>query len=921
MTSPQNQQPSTVNRLKAYYRTNPWKGRFVLLIFSIAILFSIARLVLTPTIIHFTTSWLKDQGINATIEDIKINILSGSVSLINAEGYKDNQPLFNIGLIDIHWRWSPLSDKAVVVTKVALDNLKVNIDQYSDEMVIGGLVIPMNAGSDQAPEPEGETDEDVKPWSASLGKVVFTNLNVCYLQSPHTHATASKETNFVDYCVDLKEMTWGGTISYGTDPELINTDDIAISTTGDFKLDGLIVTNNKLNKYLLNASSNTLSNVSISGLNNIHIDKLTMNDLSALQRDDENHKDAVRFKQLSVNDISFSNLNSLTIDSVSLDNSGLFIVKLDETDWEYAKWIPETTESIDKTDGPGDKPVEQSKDTPQNKEDTEFNFAINNVQVSNSDFCYLEKSNKLYYCFTQKNLDWQGSTKVTTGASDLKLSVNGTLIAINTKIRNHEIKRDLVDIEKISLSKLDVASIDTVKFDSFTIDNLLALQRGDKVDDSTGAFSNLAINTVAYTGDTVTIDKIKLDSLSSHVSKNKDGSWEFDKWIVSDESKSGKASKVKAANDQTDKSENDKNKASKKPPATKDKSLTISINSIDIKTKKEILYIDNSTEPTMKIGLNELDFNIHDLNAKQPNTDSPFKLSAKTIRHSTIDLAGTVRPYAEKLSLDAKGKLKGFDLRAATPAAEQAIGHIIQSGQLDADLTLLAKDGILDSKIALSLYHFNIKAKSKKDAEKLDKKFGMPLNQTLTLLRDKDGSIHMDIPITGDVDSPDFDPMDAIIKATSKAATFTLITFYTPYGLAYYGGSAVFDLATALDFKPIIFKPGSAEMPDDSEEQLDTMAKLLTEKPQVHLSLCGVTNNQDIYALYPKLKDKSAKDDEKIKLNDEQNAALRKLAQDRQTNSKGYLIKHSKIEHDRLILCEPEHRSDKDAIAGVEINI
>ena len=209
---------------------------------------------------------------------------------------------------------------------------------------------------------------------------------------------------------------------------------------------------------------------------------------------------------------------------------------------------------------------------------------------------------------------------------------------------------------------------------------------------------------------------------------------------------------------------------------------------------------------------------------------------------------------------------------------------------------------------------------SKKDAEKLDNKFGMPLNQTLVLLRDKDDSIHLDIPITGDVNNPEFNPMDAIIKATSKAATVTLITFYTPYGLIYAGGNVLFDVATALNFDPIPFEPGSHELTAQGKEQLSGLTKLLTEKPQVRLSMCGVTNSKDLYALFSNVK-KPKDDSVEIKLSDEQYNRLDELAHQRQENAKNYLINESGIGHERLILCEPEHRMEEDAVAGVEINI
>ena len=204
----------------------------------------------------------------------------------------------------------------------------------------------------------------------------------------------------------------------------------------------------------------------------------------------------------------------------------------------------------------------------------------------------------------------------------------------------------------------------------------------------------------------------------------------------------------------------------------------------------------------------------------------------------------------------------------------------------------------------------------------------MPLNQTLVLLRDKDDSIHLDIPITGDINNPNFDPMHAIIKATTAAATVTLITFYTPYGLVYAGGNVLFDLATALDFDPLDFKPGDATLNTDNKEQLSSLAKLLTEKPQVHLTLCGTTNESDLFKLYPDLKDEMTENrkdkdttNDEIVLTEKMKSKLKTLATERQINSKNHLISEANISHDRLILCEPTPSVESDAKAGVEINI
>ncbi len=894
------------DRIKTFRKENRWQSRVILTLLILILLLGIARLLLAPTIIYGTTSWLKKQGIESTIETINIDIFDGTVSLVNARGFSDGMPLFNVGLVDIYWQWAPLSDKTIDVTKVALDNFKVNIEKYNDEMIIGGVHIPLAANPAAKPEePSEESDEKTKPWAASLGEIIFTDLNICYLQHNGALQQANKDTLFVDYCIDLDEVSWSGTISYATDKELLKTEDIAISSTGDFKLNGLNITDNKLGRKLLSSESNTLDNVVISGLNNLHIDELEMNEFSLLQREDEKHIDSIRFHQLTIDDINLAQLNTLSINNIDMEKPGVYLVKQNQTDWEYQQWIPPTANT--------GQPDETKDNEESSATSSSFKVSLKNINVSESDLCYLDNSTPIYYCLTFANFAWNGSVDYDTNTpdtNDINLIAKGDLELSRPNVHNQSIDRNLIAFDTLSLNELDVTGINKVALKNLSIEKLAALQRSNSSDDNTAAFDKLSIDDVLYTKNKVAVKSILLDGLTNTVSINKDGSWEHDKWMQN--SKKEKATGESKTTQQ----------------ATKNDPFIIALQKLKISSDKKITFTDNSTEPATKTGLQNLAFDMSDIYSEKPDSESPFKLAAKTLLHSTIDIEGKVKPFAEKISFDADGKLKGFDLRAASPTTKKAIGHIIKSGQLDADLKLLAVEGVLDSNIGLTLYHFNIKATSKADADKLDKKFGMPLNQTLVLLRDKDDSINLDIPITGDVNNPDFNPMDAIVKATSKAATVTLITFYTPYGLIYAGGNMAFNLATALNFDPLNFAPGSSEIAADNKEQLSNLSKLLTEKPQVHLTLCGVTNQQDALALFPELKEqleKSNKEGEKssadIKLTTEQSSQLDQLAKDRQDNSKNYLIDNHGIAHNRLIVCEPEYRKEDDAIAGVEINI
>lgn len=698
---------------KYFFKLNPWKKYSIIIIMALAVSFAIARLTLSHVIIYSVTSWLNQQNIVTSIEDIDINILDGEISFINAHGNKYEKTLFDIGLLTINWQWGPIAQKNIVINNITLDAFSLDIEHYSDAIILGGVYLP-SSDADTA-QPEKLNRVETVSWQTSLQNFNFIKSDVCYKRSNKPYSSSSNNTYQESYCIKLDSTQWNGDVNYSA-----NNNDL-ISINGDLRLTDI----------------------------NIH---------------------------------------------------------------------------------------------------------------------------------------------------DLKLN------------------RDVTNINKLTLNKVDLIDFSTLTINQIIVNDFTALQRSATKSDTTLSFSDFILTDTRYRKTTLSINAIKLTNLSTNVSINKNTNWEHDKWHSNKENKHASPSQ---------------NEMESKP-------LLISIQSAVIQSDKAITLTDNSTNPATKISLNQFDFSINGISSKEPEANSPFKLSATTSHHSTIKLEGTVRPLANNISIDAKGKLKGFDLRIATPESKKAIGHIIKSGHMDADLKILANNGKLDSKIKLSLYQFHIKPMSESDTLKLEKDLGMPLNQTLILLRDKDDNIHLDIPITGDINKPDFDPMHAIVKATTKAATAALITFYTPYGLVYVGGTTLFDIATALNFDPISFEPGSSKLTVGNKKQLAELASLLTEKPEIHLSLCGTTSNDDAYIIYPDLKQTVIKKqtddweedetfenhtDTTVKLNAEQAIPLNNLATNRQIASKDYLIKTKKIAHNRLILCEPEHQPNDETTSGVAINI
>ena len=332
-------------------------------------------------------------------------------------------------------------------------------------------------------------------------------------------------------------------------------------------------------------------------------------------------------------------------------------------------------------------------------------------------------------------------------------------------------------------------------------------------------------------------------------------------------------------------------------------------------TPESLQYIDSSLQPPLQVKLSEIELIVESIDSNQPQQPSNIRYSANIGEHGNIKLEGTATPLAAKPSFDVGGNLAGIDLRQLSSFTVEAIGHSIDSGQLDADLKLVAEESVLNSEIDLKLHHFELTAKSPDDEENVNSSFGFPLNASLSLLKDRDNRIQLNIPVTGDLENPEFNPNDAIQQAVSTAITAAIINYYTPFGLVTLA-DGLFSLATALDFDPVVFDAGSAAITASSQEGLDKIATLMDERPGVHITLCPFTNTADRVSLIPDTAEIAA---DELELSDEQGKLLSDLGESRSSAVKQYLADRQ-IDAARLVLCNSKH-VEGEGLSGTKISI
>jgi len=539
---------------------------------------------------------------------------------------------------------------------------------------------------------------------------------------------------------------------------------------------------------------------------------------------------------------------------------------------------------------------------------TSWKISINDISLNNINVCNTFENESKKICSKIKSFNWVGKIDFATD-TPIEKNIN---IASSLVIRDISITDTINNIPILTNSSIDLinfkmSGVDKLSFESFIVQGLEVFPETESTK-SIALLDSLKVSQLDLTNNQqLNINNIIITGIGTDIVIDKNKSLNIQQRLSN------------SLPNQNEKTPQEDEKSTKETEKTNKKSLAIKIDSIRIENSHPLSFNDQSLNTPFNISSIINLLSITDIDTTKPTTNNHLTLNVTTGNHGILALEGDIQALSEKKEFNISGTAKGIDLRPINSYLEAPIGHKIKSGQLNADITLTANKGTIDSLLNLNLKKFKLRPVSDKEKGKLNKELGlgMPLDTALNLLRDSDDNISIKLPITGDVENPDFDPSDAIYTAMSKAITATIINYYTPFGLVTVAGG-LFDLATALHFEPVIFDANESTILASHEPGLNKVIQLMKQRPQLNLTLCGFSNIKDLSKVAPDLYAKTKDKPENKNLNDEVLQKLTATASNRSDNVKTYFVKN-KIAADRLILCEPEYKNN--AVAGVELSL
>jgi len=249
--------------------------------------------------------------------------------------------------------------------------------------------------------------------------------------------------------------------------------------------------------------------------------------------------------------------------------------------------------------------------------------------------------------------------------------------------------------------------------------------------------------------------------------------------------------------------------------------------------KGRVLFSDHFIRPSYSADLTELAgrlgaFSNQRLNA---NTAELANLSVRGVvaGSGSLELSGRINPLTRPVALDIQGQVRDLELPQLSPYSAKYAGYGIERGKLSAQVNYR-----IDAAAQLHATH-NIVLNQLRFGPRSDSAEApnLPVKLAATLLADRHGVIDINLPVNGSVNDPDFSVGEIVWKMALNLIGKSILS---PFSLM----TGAFSSEDTL--QQVDFMPGSAVLDAAARSKLQVVAKLLIEKPVLHLTLVGHAN-------------------------------------------------------------------------------
>jgi uncharacterized protein involved in outer membrane biogenesis len=259
------------------------------------------------------------------------------------------------------------------------------------------------------------------------------------------------------------------------------------------------------------------------------------------------------------------------------------------------------------------------------------------------------------------------------------------------------------------------------------------------------------------------------------------------------------------------------------PQAAAPTEKQISIGKINLQAGN-VYFSDFFVKPNYSANLTGVQGSISEL---KPDAPGDVAIQAKLDDAAPVDIQGKLNPLSKDLYMDIAADAREIELNPMSPYSIKYVGYGIERGELSFKVKYKVENRKLDAQnqIILNQLTFGEKVESP-TATKL------PVLLAVALLKDRNGVIDVNLPISGSLDSPEFSVGGIILRIIINIITRAVTSPFALLGAAFGGGSGG-------ELSYIEFDYGRANLPESAEAKIKSIASAMNNRPALKLDISG----------------------------------------------------------------------------------
>ena len=800
-----------------------------------------------------TQYWLNKQpDIEARIDNIDLNLFTGSLAVYGVRLRHKNAEVFRLDHLCVEMDYLPLWDRHLFIRELRLGDAEILIEQRPAKpadpgaaLRIGGILVPRGAANDNL-HSDNSAARETSAWGFGWNQIILEQTSIVY-----------------------RQPAWQADL----DIESISTEDGASWNPAQVSTLKLALRINDAPVRLDAQGSLFAQNRSLQG--HVRMDDFALKPVEPM------------LNNLGVHDLE-GRFSCDLHPTLGLDQNGAIELHWDGTLslHQGAVSTPELhlARAELRWEGQGAIDLQPASQSTSIRIDGNLQLPVLQLGMLKSGLA-----------LTQDNVVWQGRTTITLEAQNPpSLHIRGNLSSAALTLRDQQRERLLLSCSGARLLDLEMA--ENLSIAALNVEDLVALRPGTSVAETEpalvqcGTLNLLGLETrlpMQQHGPQIELNTLHLNNLGVSLLRYPSGHTNIDQWLTPTE--------------QTHTTTGEAGVAEHAPamiPEEQQSTLQWRVNRVQIDGHSQVEFQDAAIRPQVNLALHNIDLSLETLNSAAPEQRNPFQVHAEVGRFSTLNLHGAMSLLAPTPQGNLQAELQGFELFSISPYIEAAMGSRIDSGELDCTATASVAGSQLTLQSHSTLRGFALGEMPPEQRERIAKNLGMPLSLALALLRDRQGNIHLDIPVTGDLSSPDIALGSIIRTALLGAVQETIKLALAPLGILSQAGRLV-GIGTRLELPPLPFPAASAHL-ENPAITLEPLRDLLEQRPQLRVKFSAPLTHADVEILHQsvdKQKDSSA---EKV------NAMALQLQQQRLHAVKQWLLDAHGVTPNQVLLTQPD---------------